>query len=140
MRCGRSRAPLRRSHQLDKVKAGSLEQVYDEAVDNICLHCGLKTRCWQQEYTDTLDVFHHLTPLLRRTASARRILVIRSRRGVANEAQLAQQINLGYQEFTAKEGIEPQVARGALGGDRPVWVWAGVAGRAVAGAVRHLWI
>lgn len=100
------------SHQLDKVKAGSLEQVYDEAVDNICLHCGLKTRCWQQEYTDTLDVFHHLTPLLRQNGSICEEdfgYPLSARCG--KRAQLAQQINLGYQEFTAKEGMSRKVAR-----------------------------
>ena len=100
------------SHQLDKVKAGSLEQVYDEAVDNICLRCGLKTRCWQQEYTDTLDVFHHLTPLLRQNGSICEEdfgYPLSARCG--KRAQLAQQINLGYQEFTAKEGMSRKVAR-----------------------------
>ena len=98
------------SHQLDKVKAGSLEQVYDEAVDNICLRCGLKTRCWQQEYTDTLDVFHHLTPLLRQNGSICEEdfgYPLSARCG--KRAQLAQQINLGYQEFTAKEGMVARV-------------------------------
>ncbi len=37
-------------------------------------------------------------------------MVIRSRRGVANEAQLAQQIFLGYQGVY-RRGYEPQVAR-----------------------------
>lgn len=91
---------------------GSLEQVYDEAVDNICLRCGLKTRCWQQEYTDTLDVFHHLTPLLRQNGSICEEdfgYPLSARCG--KRAQLAQQINLGYQEFTAKEGMSRKVAR-----------------------------
>ncbi len=42
------------SQKLDRARSGSLEQVYDEAVDNVCLKCGLKTRCWQQEYGDTV--------------------------------------------------------------------------------------
>ena len=97
---------------MDKVKAGSLEQVYDEAVDNICLHCGLKTRCWQQEYTDTVNVFNHLTPLLRQNGNICEEdfgYPLSARCG--KRAQLAQQINLGYQEFTAKEGMSRKVAR-----------------------------
>ena len=81
-------------------------------MDNICLHCGLKTRCWQQEYTDTLDVFHHLTPLLRQNGSICEEdfgYPLSARCG--KRAQLAQQINLGYQEFTAKEGMSRKVAR-----------------------------
>ena len=57
------------SQRLDKARAGSLEQVYDNAVDAVCLKCGLKTRCWQQEYSDTANVFNHLTPVLRQNGS-----------------------------------------------------------------------
>ena len=97
------------SHQLDKVKAGSLEQVYDEAVDNICLHCGLKTRCWQQEYTDTLDVFHHLTPLLRQNGSICEEdfgYPLSARCG--KRAQLAQQIGSRMQQISSQ--IQERVA------------------------------
>ena len=30
------------SQKLDRARSGSLEQVYDEAVDNVCLKCGLR--------------------------------------------------------------------------------------------------
>ena len=105
------------SHQLDKVKAGSLEQVYDEAVDNICLRCGLKTRCWQQEYTDTLDVFHHLTPLLRHLRGGFWLSALGAvwQTGAAGTADQP-----GLSGVYREGGDEPQGGAGALGGDRPV--------------------
>lgn len=100
------------SARLDKAKAGSIDQVYDDAIDRVCMRCGLKTRCWQQEYSDTINVFNHLTQLLRQNGSvceedfAYPLSVRCTRR-----AQLAKQINLGYQDFTAKEGMSRKVAR-----------------------------
>ncbi|MFR8051754.1 MAG: SpoIIE family protein phosphatase [Negativibacillus massiliensis] len=100
------------SQKLDRARSGSLEQVYDEAVDNICLKCGLKTRCWQQEYGDTVNVFNHLTPVLRQNGSvcAEDFIYPLSARCTKRE-QLSRQINAGYQELTAKEGMSRKVAR-----------------------------
>ena len=100
------------SQRLDKARAGSLEQVYDNAVDAVCLKCGLKTRCWQQEYSDTANVFNHLTPMLRQNGSVCEedfIYPLSAR--CTRRAQLAQQVNAGYQELTRKEGMSRKVAR-----------------------------
>ena len=100
------------SQRLDKARAGSLEQVYDNAVDAVCLKCGLKTRCWQQEYSDTANVFNHLTPVLRQNGSVCEedfIYPLSAR--CTRRAQLAQQVNAGYQELTRKEGMSRKVAR-----------------------------
>ena len=100
------------SQQLDKAKAGSLEQVYDSAVDEVCRKCALKTRCWQQEYGDTVNVFNHLTPVLRKDGSVCEedfIYPLSAR--CSRRAQLAEQVNLGYQELTKKEGMSRKVAR-----------------------------
>lgn len=100
------------SQKLDKAKAGSLEQVYDEAIDNVCLRCGLKTRCWQQEYGDTMEVFNHLTAILRKNGN-----ICEEDFGYPLSARcnrrdtLCRYINQGYQELTAKEGMSRKVAR-----------------------------
>lgn len=100
------------SQKLDTAKAGSIEQVYDAAVDEVCLKCGLKTRCWQQEYSDTVNVFNHLTASLRQNGSVceEDFMYPLSAR-CTRRAQLSQKINAGYQELTAKEGMSRKVAR-----------------------------
>ena len=78
----------------------------------VCLKCGLKTRCWQQEYSDTANVFNHLTPVLRQNGSVCEedfIYPLSAR--CTRRAQLAQQVNAGYQELTRKEGMSRKVAR-----------------------------
>lgn len=100
------------SQQLDRCRAGSIEQVYDQAVDQVCMRCGLKSRCWQQEYTDSIHVFNSLTSVLRQNGT-----VCEEDFGYPLSArctrrdQLARQINLGYQELTAREGMSRKVAR-----------------------------
>lgn len=100
------------SRRIDRTRAGSLEQVYDDAVDRVCMRCGLKTRCWQQEYSDSINVFSHLTPVLRQNGSVCEedfIYPLSAR--CTRRDQLAKQINAGYRELTAKEGMSRKVAR-----------------------------
>ena len=100
------------SQQLDRCRAGSIEQVYDRAVDQVCMRCGLKSRCWQQEYTDSIHVFNSLTSVLRQNGEVceKDFGYPLSARCTRRE-QLAQQVNLGYQELTAREGMSRKVAR-----------------------------
>lgn len=100
------------SQQLDRCRAGSIEQVYDRAVDQVCMRCGLKSRCWQQEYTDSIHVFNSLTSVLRQNGEVceQDFGYPLSARCTRRE-QLAQQVNLGYQELTAREGMSRKVAR-----------------------------
>ena len=66
----------------------------------------------QQEYGDTVNVFNHLTPVLRQNGSvcAEDFIYPLSARCTKRE-QLSRQINAGYQELTAKEGMSRKVAR-----------------------------
>ena len=100
------------SQKLDAARAGSIEQVYDHAVDQVCRKCGLKMRCWQQEYGDSANVFNQLTSVLRQKGSvcAEDFAYPLSARCNRRE-QLCQEINSGYQQLTAKEGISRKVSR-----------------------------
>ena len=100
------------SKKLNQMKAGSLDQVYDQAIDAVCLKCGLKNRCWQQEYGDTIQVFNHLTEVLRNNGSVCQEdfiypLCVRCN----HRDQLCRYINQGYQQLTVKEGLSRKVAR-----------------------------
>ncbi len=52
-----------------RVRAGddpveSFAKIYDRAADAVCRSCPGSTRCWQEQYVDTLDVMNSITPAL----------------------------------------------------------------------------
>lgn len=100
------------SQQVDKMKAGTVSEVYNKAIDTICKKCGLKTRCWQQEYTDSMNVFNHFTSVLRKNGSITPedfVYPLSARCG--KKEQIAAVVNDGYEEFISKEGMYRKVAR-----------------------------
>ena len=100
------------SQKLDQARAGSIEQVYDHAVDEVCRRCSLKMRCWQQEYGDSANAFNQLTAALRQkgSVSAEDFVYPLSAR-CSRKEQLCLEINSGYQQLTAKEGVSRKVSR-----------------------------
>lgn len=100
------------SRQLDKMKAGTVGDVYNKAIDTVCRKCGLKTRCWQQEYTDSMNVFNNFTAVLRKNGTVTPedfVYPLSARCG--KKEQIAAVINSGYEEFVSKEGMYRKVAR-----------------------------
>lgn len=100
------------SKKLDKMKAANIGEVYSNAIDEVCQKCGLKTRCWQQEYNDSIAVFNNMTYILRKTGQVSEEdfgYPLTARCG--KKDKLAEKINAGYQEFVSKEGMSRKVAR-----------------------------
>ena len=105
------------SRRIDRTRAGSLEQVYDDAVDRVCMRCGLKTRCWQQEYSDSINVFSHLTPVLRQNGSVCEEDFIYPLSARCAGRSLANKLTLAVTRAVTK-GHEPKGGAGSFG-NRP---------------------
>ena len=58
------------SKKLKQISVSDLTQAYQKAAASVCGRCGLKALCWQQEYSNTMNVFNDLTQALK---SKRRI-------------------------------------------------------------------
>lgn len=100
------------SEKINKMKAGSIEEVYNIAIDGVCRQCGLKTRCWQHEYNDSMNCFNHFTDLLRKNGQITEEdfiypLSVRCRK----KDKIVQIINSRYGDFVEKEGMYRKVAR-----------------------------
>lgn len=100
------------SQKLDKMKAVNIGEVYSNAIDEVCQKCGLKMRCWQQEYNDSISVFNNMTYVLRKTGQVTEddfAYPLATRCG--KKDKLIEKINLGYQDYISKEGMSRKVAR-----------------------------
>ena len=42
----------------------AVSKIYDRAAEAVCRTCPNSTRCWQEQYVDTLDVMNGVTPVL----------------------------------------------------------------------------
>lgn len=100
------------SKKLDKMKSANVGEVYGSAIDAVCQKCGLKTRCWQQEYGDTINVFNNMTSILRKGGQVTEedITYPLSARCTKKD-KLVTKINADYQDFLVREGMSRKVAR-----------------------------
>lgn len=89
---------------LSKMQGGNLGEVYYQTADKICRKCGLKTKCWQEGYTDTMNCLNNLTFALKKTGGLQIQDFPEPLAGrCPNKERLAVQITDAYQNFVAKE-------------------------------------
>ena len=43
--------------------------IFDRASDQVCRSCPRSSKCWQQDYSDTVDIMNNITPLLMKNGS-----------------------------------------------------------------------
>lgn len=53
------------SQKLKQISISDLSQVYHKTAADVCGKCGLKGLCWQQEYSDTINIFNDLAGTLK---------------------------------------------------------------------------
>jgi len=76
----------------------NINSVYSSAADIVCRRCSRKLTCWEENYTDTMDSFNHLTPSLKRQGRIEpQNIPDRLRQNCAKLPQLVSEINSGYQ-------------------------------------------
>ena len=54
------------SNKLSDNKKNIPDAVFKEAADCVCRRCPMKLNCWDTSYSDTMDSFNHMLPILRR--------------------------------------------------------------------------
>lgn len=54
------------SKRLSSISGEDVSTIYDKVADRICRSCGMKTYCWQKNYTDTMNRFNDITLMLKK--------------------------------------------------------------------------
>ncbi len=100
------------SDQLNQMKTGTIEEVYQAAIDGVCRKCSRNVRCWQAEFTDSMNCFNHFTDVLRKNSTITEedfIYPLNSQ--CKRKDKLLQLINGRYEAFLEKEGMHRKVAQ-----------------------------
>lgn len=100
------------SEQLNILRTGSIEELYQQAIDQICRSCPQNVSCWQNQFSDSMNCFNHFTELLRKNKQINEedFLYPLSRQ-CPHKASLKNSINNGYEGFLRKEGLRRKVAQ-----------------------------
>ena len=100
------------SQRLNQFKVGSVEEVYQAAIDGVCRNCGKNVACWQAQFSDSMNCFNHFTELLRRNGSIlpEDFLYPLSHQ-CPNKDKLQEIINSRYEAYVEKEGMRRKVAQ-----------------------------
>lgn len=100
------------SRKLAAKSAGEVGQVYGKAADTVCRRCGLKSKCWQSCYNETMNAFNDLTGLLKKSGylTAAEVPGYFAERCCKLEALLTA-VNIGYADFVKREGAQRRVSQ-----------------------------
>ncbi len=100
------------SQKLAELKCGTVEEVYQAAIDAVCRKCHQNTLCWQSEFGDSMNCFNHFTELLRRNGAISEedfLYPLGSR--CKKKDKLSDVINSRYDAFVEKEGLRRKAAQ-----------------------------
>ena len=91
------------SKRLIKIRAGSLSEVYDKALADVCAQCEKKNSCWNIRYTDTMNALNDFSLLLKTKGQLNREeipnhFVLQCE----NAESLLTAVNNEYREFAVK--------------------------------------
>ncbi len=99
------------SKKLAGLSAPDLGSVYRGVSDDVCRVCGLKMFCWEQHFSETMDSFNNLSPLLREKGSiASNDIKGHLARHCSRMDEVASRVNIGYREHLVREGAWRRLA------------------------------
>lgn len=94
------------SEQLNQLKCGTVEEVYQAAIDAVCRKCSRNVRCWQAEFGDSMNCFNHFTePLRKNGALTEEDFIYPLAAQCKKKDKLLDIINSRYEAFVEKEGL-----------------------------------
>lgn len=99
------------SKKLAGLSAPDLGSVYRGVSDDVCRVCGLKMFCWEQHFSETMDSFNNLSPLLREKGGiASNDIKGHLARHCSRMDEVASRVNIGYREHLVREGAWRRLA------------------------------
>ncbi len=92
------------SAQLAGLSAPEPGSIYHAVSDEVCRSCRSKMDCWEEHYTDTMDTFNRLTPVLQeRERITEEDFGGRLKTQCRRLHELSVRINAGYREYLVRE-------------------------------------
>ncbi|MBP1581710.1 MAG: SpoIIE family protein phosphatase [Oscillospiraceae bacterium] len=100
------------SDSLNQLQTGSVEEVYQAAIDGVCRKCSQNINCWQLNFSDSMNCFNHFTDLLRKNGRITEEDFLYPLSGQCKKKEkLLGIINSRYEAFLEKEGLRRKVAQ-----------------------------
>ncbi len=101
------------SEKMDRLcKKGGVSEVFDRVADGFCRGCYKNVRCWQADYTNTMNVMNELAERLRQDGRvSAKALPEHFAHNCAAPERLVSEINLRYGEQLARRSADAQVSR-----------------------------
>lgn len=100
------------SQQLNRLRTGSIEELYQCAIDEVCRQCSQNVTCWQKQFSDSMNCFNHFTELLRnKGAITMEDFLYPLNSQCPHKEDLLEVINSRYEGFLHKEGLRRKVAQ-----------------------------
>lgn len=100
------------SEKLTRVDTTSMESVYQNTVEDICVNCGGKGTCWGCDKRETAAICHSMTDTLRVYGKiTTKNLPENIAKVCTRPEQLVETINRNYREYLAKESAERKLAQ-----------------------------
>ncbi len=92
---------------MEKASAPDVNGVYEKAISEVCHTCGLRPRCWESNYNETMDAFNGLTETLRIKGRVERFDFNQQfRERCSRPDSLADSVNRHYSEYLTREAAE----------------------------------
>lgn len=100
------------SDKLAQLRCGTVEEVYQAAIDGVCRKCDRNVQCWQKDFNDSMNCFNHFTELLRKNAAITEDDFIYPLSAQCKKREkLLDIINSRYETFVEKEGLRRKAAQ-----------------------------
>ncbi len=80
-----------------------VSSIYEQVADRVCRSCGMKTYCWQKNYTDTMNRFNDITTILKKRGRLyRNDMPEYFLKECPKSGALFEEINITYSDYVAK--------------------------------------
>lgn len=100
------------SEGLGKLGSPGPEEISDRVAERCCKFCGLKTVCWQFQYSDTQNAMNDALSVLRRTGSINRELAPRYfHRTCCRFDDLLAELNTQFQSYMSHVSVSRKVSQ-----------------------------
>lgn len=100
------------SEKLSKLAGDELDTVYTRVGGKVCGHCGMKTRCWQNNYNDTMNVINDAMSLLKKQGKIYMPdMPEYFMQRCCRPDDFVRELNEQFGEYVSREGVRQKVSK-----------------------------
>lgn len=100
------------SQRLGKLERDKPGDLYSRVADRVCTHCGLRTTCWQDRYSDTMNAMNDAMLILKQEGTISRARMPTYFTETCCKAEeFTAELNIQFGAQVARQGVQRKVAR-----------------------------